>query len=249
MFRPPLSKALITWRIWRGPISARVSLPIVPREIRCRSFRLLILSSPHQVGLERLDRNDRVMGTVELLRRTIGEQVTVSLMLSPDPCPTLANPGDVDNAILNLAINARDAMPGGGRLMIKTHPITLDADVASRIAHARRGDYVVLTVSDTGHGMSPEVLEHAMEPFFTTKEPGKGTGLGLATVHTTVQQLGGFVGIDSIEGEGTSIHLYFPKAEPGPIVSLRHPLPGRFPWGMASSSSLSRTTISFERRP
>ena len=121
-------------------------------------------------------------GTIELLRRTLGEQVTISFRLSPDPCPTSGNPGDVDNAILNLAINARDAMPNGGRLTIETRLITLDAEVAGRIAHARPGDYVMLTVSDTGHGMSPETLKHAMQPFFTTKEPGKGTGLGLATV-------------------------------------------------------------------
>ena len=193
--------------------------------------RLLILSSRQGVGLERLDLNDRVTGTIELLRRTLGEQVTVSLRLSPDPCQTLANPGDVDNAILNLAINARDAMPNGGMLTIETRHVTLDADVAGRIANARPGEYVMLTVSDTGHGMSPEVLKHAMEPLFTTKEPGKGTGLGLATVHSTVRQSGGFVAIDSTVGEGTSVHLYFPKAEPGPIVSRAAPSPKEAPLG------------------
>ncbi len=185
--------------------------------------RLLILSRRQGVGLERLDLNDRVTGTIELLRRTLGEQVAVTLRLSPGPCQTMANPGDVDNAILNLAINARDAVSNGGMLMIETSRVTLDADVADRIANARPGDYVMLTVSDTGHGMSPEVLEHAMEPLFTTKEPGKGTGLGLATVHSSVRESGGFVAIDSAVGEGTSVHLYFPKAEPGPIVSLAAP--------------------------
>ena len=193
--------------------------------------RLLLLSSQHEVGLERLDLNDRVTGTIELLRRTLGEQVTVSLRLSPDPCQISANPGDIDNAILNLAINARDAMPSGGMLTIETRLVSLDADVAGRIANARPGEYVVLTVSDTGHGMSPEVLKHAMEPFFTTKDPGKGTGLGLATVHSTVRQSGGFVAIDSTEGEGTSVHVYFPKAEPGPIVSRAAPSPKEAPLG------------------
>jgi signal transduction histidine kinase len=177
--------------------------------------RLLFLSSRQGVGFERLDLNDRVTGTVELLRRTLGEQVTVSLRLSPDPCQTMANPGDVDNAILNLAINARDAMPDGGTLTIETHHIALDVDAARRIPNARPGEYVRLTVNDTGHGMSPEVLEHAMEPFFTTKEPGKGTGLGLATIYGTARQSGGFVAIDSTVGKGTSVHLYFPKAERG----------------------------------
>ena len=193
--------------------------------------RLLILSHQQGVGLERLDLNDRVTGTIELLRRTLGEQVTVSLRLSPGACQTMANPGDVDNAILNLAINARDAMPNGGMLTIETRHVTLDADVAGRIANARPGEYVMLTVSDTGHGMSPEVLKHAMEPLFTTKEPGKGTGLGLATVHTMVRQSGGFVAIDSTVGEGTSVHLYFPKAEPGPIVSRARPSTEEAPLG------------------
>jgi two-component system CheB/CheR fusion protein len=145
--------------------------------------------------------------------------VTVSLKLSPDPCLTSANPGDVDNAILNLAINARDAMFNGGTLTIETCHATLDADAAGGMPNAQPGDYAMLTVNDTGHGMSPEVLKYAMEPLFTTKEPGKGTGLGLATVHSTVRESGGFVAIDSAVGEGTSVHLYFPKAEPGPIVS------------------------------
>jgi signal transduction histidine kinase len=193
--------------------------------------RLLLLSSQHEVGLERLDLNDRVAGTIELLRRTLGEQVAVSLRLSPDPCQTSANPGDIDNAIINLAINARDAMPSGGMLTIETRLVSLDADVASRIANAQPGEYVMLTVSDTGHGMNPEVLKHAMKPFFTTKDPGKGTGLGLATVHTTVRQSGGFVAIDSTEGEGTSVHLYFPKGKPGPIAGRTADSPKEAPLG------------------
>ena len=193
--------------------------------------RLLILSRRQGVGLERVDLNDRVTGTIELLRRTLGEQVTVSLSLSPDPCQTMANPGDVDNAILNLAINARDAMPNGGMLTIETKHVTLDADVAGSIADARPGDYVVLNFSDTGHGMSPEILKRAMEPLFTTKGPGKGTGLGLATVHSTVRESGGFVAIDSAVGEGTSVHLYFPKAEPGPIVNRARPSAKEAPLG------------------
>jgi signal transduction histidine kinase len=193
--------------------------------------RLLLLSSRREVGRERLDLNGRVTGTIELLRRTLGEQVAVALRLSPDPCQTSANPGDVDNAIINLAINARDAIPSGGTLTIETQLVSLDTDMACRIPNAGPGEYVVLTVSDTGHGMSPEVLKHAMEPFFTTKDPSKGTGLGLATVHSTLRKSGGFVAIDSSEGEGTSIHLYFPKAEPGPIVSRAVASPKEAPLG------------------
>jgi signal transduction histidine kinase len=180
--------------------------------------RLLILSSRQGVGLGRLDLNDQLTTTIELLRRTLGDQLTVTLRCSPHPCQTFANPGDVDNAILNLAINARDAMPDGGVLTIETRIVTLDADAAEHLQNAWPGDYVMLTTIDTGHGMRPEVLERAMEPFFSTKERGKSTGLGLATVHGTVRQSGGFVTIESAVGQGTSVHLYFPKAEPVPIV-------------------------------
>jgi len=178
--------------------------------------RLLSFSRRQGVGLERLDLNDRVTGTIELLRRTLGDQVTVTLKCSPDPCPTLANIGDVDNAILNLAINARDAMPGGGVLTIETCYVTIDPDAAARIPKARPGDFVRLSVSDTGQGMPPEILKRAMEPFFTTKEQGEGTGLGLATVYGTVQQSGGFVAIESAVGKGTTVYLYFPQVEARP---------------------------------
>jgi signal transduction histidine kinase len=178
--------------------------------------RLLSFSRQSCVELEWLDLNDRVTDTIELLRRTLGDQIIVTLRCSPEPCPTLANIGDVDNAILNLAINARDAMPEGGVLTIETRHITLDPDAAARIPKARPGDFVRMTVSDTGQGMTPEVLKRAMEPFFTTKEQGEGTGLGLATVYGTVQQSGGFVSIASAVGKGTTIYLYFPKAEVGP---------------------------------
>ena len=193
--------------------------------------KLLFLSSRHGVGLERLDLNHRLTTTIELLRRTLGEQVTVTLRCSPDPCQTFADPGDVDNAILNLAINARDAMPSGGALTIETSHVTPGTDAAGRIPNGKSGDYVMLTVSDTGYGMSPEVLAHAMEPFFTTKERGKSTGLGLATVRSTVRQAGGFVTVDSTVGEGTSVRLYFPRTEPELIVSRAKPSAQEAPLG------------------
>jgi CheY-like chemotaxis protein len=177
--------------------------------------RLLSFSRQEAVALVRVDLNDRVTGTVKLLGRTLGGQATITLNCSPDPCPTMANPGDIDNAILNLAINARDAMPEGGFLTIETHHVTLDLAAAARIPNARAGDFVKLTVSDTGHGMSPEVLARVMEPFFTTKDHGEGTGLGLAIVYATIQRSGGFVAIDSVVGRGTSVQMYLPKIEAG----------------------------------
>ena len=193
--------------------------------------RLLTLSRRDEVGLEPLDLNERVAGTMELLKRTLGEHVTNSLQSSPDPCRTLTNPGDVDNAILNLAINARGAMPNGGVLTLATSHLTLDADAAARIPNARQGDYATLTVTDTGEGMSPDVLKRAMEPFFTTKEKGDGTGLGLATVYGTAQQSGGFVAIHSTKGKGTAVRLYFPRAEPGSKVNHASPPAKEAPLG------------------
>jgi signal transduction histidine kinase len=174
--------------------------------------RLLSFSRRHGVGLERIDLNDRVRSTVDLLQRTLGDQVTVTLRCSAETCPILANTGDLDNAILNLAINARDAMPKGGLLTIETRHVTVDAEAAARIPNARPGDFVRLTVRDTGQGMTTEVLRRAMEPFFTTKE--QGTGLGLPTIYGVARQSGGFVAIDSAVGLGTTVHLYLPKSEP-----------------------------------
>jgi signal transduction histidine kinase len=181
--------------------------------------RLLCFSGRRGGELERLDLNDHVTGTVDMLRRTLGARITVTLNSSPDPCQTLANPGDVDNAILNLAINARDAMPNGGMVTVETRHVTLDTCAAAHIANARPGNFVRLTISDTGQGMTPDVLKRALEPFFTTKE--QGTGLGLATVYGAVQHSGGFVAVQSAVGKGTAVHLYFPKAEEAPNVS--HP--------------------------
>jgi len=177
--------------------------------------RLLSFSRREDVKLERVDLNDCVTGTFELLERTLGDQVTITLNCSPDPCPIMASPGDIDNVILNLAINARDAMPEGDVLTIETGHVTLDLDAAARIANARAGDFVELGVKDTGQGMTPEILARAMEPFFTTKDQGESTGLGLATVYATVHQSGGFVAIDSVVGRGTTVQLYFPKVEAG----------------------------------
>jgi signal transduction histidine kinase len=193
--------------------------------------RLLSFSRQNGVQLEWLDLNGRVTDTIELLRRTLGDQVTVILNCSPAPCPTLANVGDVDNAILNLAINARDAMPDGGILTIETRHVTIDQDAAALIPKARLGDFVRLSVSDTGQGMSPEVRKRAMEPFFTTKEQGEGTGLGLATVYGTVQQASGFVSIESCVGKGTAVHLYFPKTETAANQVLASVPAGEAPFG------------------
>ncbi|HJU16383.1 MAG TPA: ATP-binding protein [Stellaceae bacterium] len=148
----------------------------------------------------------------QLVRRVIGEAITVEVSAEPDLWLAHLDPGQFESAILNLAINARDAMPTGGRLTISAR----NAPVAG--AEARRldlmpGDYVTVGVTDTGAGMAPEVQRRAFEPFFTTKDIGKGTGLGLAQIYGFVKQSGGTATIDSALGAGTTVTLYFPRAE------------------------------------
>ena len=146
----------------------------------------------------------------EMLTRTIGSTIEIHLALSPDLWPALIDPTQIETAILNLAINARDAMPSGGELTIETR--NLPAGAASAPAELAGRDCVGLSVRDTGTGMPDEVLRSAVEPFFTTKEPGKGSGLGLSQVYGTVQQSNGAMEIESRVGLGTAVHLFLPRA-------------------------------------
>jgi CheY-like chemotaxis protein len=147
----------------------------------------------------------------QMLRRTLGEDVEIEMRLAPPLWPALADRAQVESALLNLAINARDAMPAGGKLTIETDNAHLDEDYAAGNAEVAPGDYVALAVTDTGTGMSPEVLAHAFEPFFTTKEVGKGTGLGLSMIYGFAKQSRGHVKIYSEVGHGTTVRLYLPR--------------------------------------
>jgi nitrogen-specific signal transduction histidine kinase len=160
---------------------------------------------------ERLRLNDLAAGMEDLLRRTLGEHVEIELKLRGELWPAFADKSQVESALLNLAINARDAMPEGGKLTIETDNAHLDGDYAARNAEVAAGDYVTLAVTDTGTGMTAEVLEHAFEPFFTTKEVGKGSGLGLSMIYGFAKQSGGHLKIYSEVGHGTSVRLYMPR--------------------------------------
>jgi CheY-like chemotaxis protein len=160
-----------------------------------------------------------------MLTRLLGEDVTVTLALAPDLAPILADRGQLEQIIMNLAVNARDAMPAGGAVTIETALADLEEDYAKTHLSAKPGSYVTLSVTDTGTGLSPEARAHLFEPFFTTKELGKGTGLGLATVYGIVTQYDGYVGVYSEAGKGTSFNLYFPKAHgtASPVPAVQPP--------------------------
>ncbi len=147
----------------------------------------------------------------ELIRRTVGPAIEVATVLPEGLWHTLCDPHQLDNALLNLAINARDAMPGGGRLTIEAANVVLDEAYASRHHDVAAGSYVVVSVTDTGIGMTPDVLAHVFEPFYTTKPTGQGTGLGLSMVYGFAKQSNGYTGIYSEPGHGTTVRLYLPR--------------------------------------
>jgi CheY-like chemotaxis protein len=155
----------------------------------------------------------------DLLDRTLGEQVRVEVDLAPDTWATYVDPHQLENAIVNLAVNARDAMDGRGLMRIATENVTL---AANQVGDIRAGDYVKISVTDTGIGMAPDVIERAFEPFFTTKPVGKGTGLGLSQIFGFAHESGGEVGIESQVGRGTSVSIYLPRTEVAATVRL-HP--------------------------
>jgi len=174
--------------------------------------------------------NSLIVDLDKMLRRLISEDIEVQTVTDPQLGSTKADPGQIEQVVMNLVLNARDAMKSGGRITIETANIDLDEDYVRGHAGARPGPHVMLAVSDTGEGISPDVLPHIFEPFFTTKEVGKGTGLGLSTVYGIVKQSGGNVGVYSHPGRGTTFKVYLPRLDE-PAPSAAEPTQGTFTSG------------------
>jgi PAS domain S-box-containing protein len=226
------------------------SLDIIKRRVKARRFedvdrfmeaaitsaqraaalthRLLAFARRQSLDTKPSDINALIAGLEDMLRRTLMENISFETVLQPDLWLGMTDDNQLENALLNLAINARDAMPQGGRLTIETTNVSLDAAQAARNDSMTPGDYVMICVSDTGTGMSGEVIAKAFDPFFTTKPIGQGTGLGLSMIYGFVKQSGGHVRIDSEEGRGTSVRLYLRRglndaeaAEIAPVPALQ----------------------------
>jgi len=173
---------------------------------------LLAFSRRQPLQPRSVDVNAVVVEAARLLRPTLGEQIEIESMLAHDSAPALIDPSQLSTAILNLALNARDAMPNGGKLTLETRNVVLDEDYAAMSSEVNPGNYVMIAVSDSGEGIPASLLEKVFEPFYTTKDVGKGSGLGLSMVYGFVKQSNGHIRIYSEEGHGTTVKLYLPQA-------------------------------------
>jgi signal transduction histidine kinase/CheY-like chemotaxis protein len=180
--------------------------------------QLLAFSRKQVLDLSVLNLNAVVTDTLKMLQRLISEDIETSVVLAPELGSIKADQGQIEQVIMNLALNARDAMPGGGKLKIETANVELDQVYTRNHPGSKVGSYVSLAIDDTGTGMDAGTLTHIFEPFFTTKEMGKGTGLGLATVYGVVKQSDGYIAVDSAPGRGTTFKIYLPRVHEAPPI-------------------------------
>jgi two-component system cell cycle sensor histidine kinase/response regulator CckA len=204
--------------LWKAPEGSKEQEHL--RQIQVAAQRAVALTrqlrlfSRQEEGERRpVGLNSVIKETRDLLAHSLPREIAIELRLEPELGVVKADPSQISQVLMNLCVNARDAMPEGGTLTLETRNMTLDEEYARLHLGAQPGDYVRLSVSDTGCGMSPEVQARLFEPFFTTKEPGKGTGLGLAVVYGVVEEHGGFINVYSQEGRGSTFHIYLPAIE------------------------------------
>jgi nitrogen-specific signal transduction histidine kinase/CheY-like chemotaxis protein len=186
--------------------------------------QLLAFSRRQTLSMQTVDLRQIVTGVEKLLRRTLRENIEIEVVLPGDPCPVRADVGQIEQIVMNLAVNAQDAMPQGGHLSIEAEVVDGDDAYAASHAHHLVGPHVLLSVSDTGVGMDEDTKSHAFEPFFTTKERGHGTGLGLATVYGIVKQHGGSIWLYSEPNRGTVCKVYLPAADAAAIEPTTKPV-------------------------
>ncbi|MCU1307172.1 MAG: histidine kinase [Acidobacteriaceae bacterium] len=175
--------------------------------------QLLAFSRQPAIRPQVLDLNEGITSLLQILQRVISEDIELTTSLQPGLAPVLIDKTQLEQIIMNLVVNARDAMSKGGKLRFETYSRRLDSEYVQSHPNALTGDFSVLSIQDTGSGIAPETMAYIFEPFFTTKDPGKGTGLGLSTVYGIVKQAGGFIDIGSELGQGTKVCVYFPQAE------------------------------------
>ena len=218
---------LLSQRLSPGSINRRDVEEIRKAGTRASSLtRQLLAFSRKQVIAPRIaDLNGVVAGTETMLRRLIGEDIDLITVLRPGLWNVRIDIGQIEQVLLNLVVNARDAMPGVGRLLIETENGRIDEGMIERLGFGVPGEYVILSVRDTGCGMDEETLAHIFEPFFTTKGPGKGTGLGLATVYGIVKQSDGYITAESRPGEESIFRIFLPRCDERSDSDLAEPPP------------------------
>jgi CheY-like chemotaxis protein len=205
--------------------------------------RQLLTFSRKQVAEPRvISLNDVVADARKMLSRLIGDDVEIVTNLDAGAGSVVADSSQINQVLMNLAINARDAMPGGGRIIVETSNTDLDEGYAAQHAGVEAGPYVLLSIADTGAGMTPEVVQHIFDPFFTTKEIGMGTGLGLSTVYGIVRQAGGWIWVYSEPGRGSTFKIYLPRAGAAPE-------PPAAPVSAAESPRGTETVLVVEDQP
>jgi signal transduction histidine kinase len=209
--------------------------------------RLLAFARKQPLQPREVDVNALVIEAANSLRRTLGEHAEVQIMLAGNTARALIDPNQLTNAILNLALNARDAMEEGGKLTIETGNVVLDDRYASINSDVTAGNYVMVTMTDSGHGIPADILDNVFEPFFTTKDVGKGSGLGLSMVYGFLKQSNGHIKIDSEEGHGTTVRIYLPQAvgavEPAELASASSVGGGRETILVVEDDHLVRTFV------